>query len=89
MMSYVASGSLDAHVNIGSSLWDIAAATVIAREAGYIVEGLEPGSEPTAHHTIAGRPELIAPLRRAVFEAADKYETGMTPSEDAKARQTG
>jgi myo-inositol-1(or 4)-monophosphatase len=87
MLAYVAAERLDAHVNIGSSVWDIAAATVIAREAGCVVEGLEGGSEPTAHHTIAGRPELIEPLRKLVREAADKYETGMTPTEDAHSQQ--
>lgn len=80
-LCHAAMGRLDAHVNIGSSLWDIAAGTVVAREAGLIVEGIDVGSSPTLRHTIAARPELLKPLQSIVAEAAESFETGGNPSD--------
>lgn len=69
-LCYLAAGRFDAHSNTRSSIWDIAAGTVIAREAGYTVEGLLPGSEPTAERCLSGRPELMAMLRTVVEQAS-------------------
>jgi myo-inositol-1(or 4)-monophosphatase len=80
-LCHVAMGRLDAHVNIGSSLWDIAAGAVVAREAGLLVEGIEAGSSPTSHHTIAARPELLEPLQSLVAEAAGTFVTGGNPGD--------
>jgi myo-inositol-1(or 4)-monophosphatase len=53
----LASGRLDAYVEQGLQPWDLAAGTLIAREAGYVVRGLD-GDEPDNRLVIAANPAL-------------------------------
>jgi myo-inositol-1(or 4)-monophosphatase len=70
-LCHLAMGRYDAVTNTGCSIWDIAAGTVIAREAGCLVEGVQPGSQPSAERTLAARPELLGALRQTVEMATN------------------
>jgi myo-inositol-1(or 4)-monophosphatase len=65
---YVADGRLDAYFGNGCFVWDLAAATVIAREAGCIVSGPLDGTEPTGARALAAIPELMSAFRELVSE---------------------
>lgn len=72
-LCHVAAGRLQAHVNIGSSIWDIAAGTVVAREAGRLVEGLNRSPIPTADYTIASEPQLVDAIHRIASSAVQQF----------------
>jgi myo-inositol-1(or 4)-monophosphatase len=57
----VACGRLDGYYERGPEYWDVAAGTLIAREAGARVEGLY-GAPPSPALTVAAAPELFTPL---------------------------
>ena len=64
-LCYVAAGRLDAFWEIGLQPWDLAAGSLIIREAGGIVSGLD-GSEDylDAGHVLCGTPKIYAGLAR-------------------------
>jgi len=64
-LAYVAAGRLDAFWETGLKPWDIAAGTMIIREAGGIVSGLD-GSEDffDAGHILTGTPKVYAALAK-------------------------
>jgi myo-inositol-1(or 4)-monophosphatase len=57
----VASGTVDAYYERGVNLWDIAAGSLIAAEAGALVTGLH-GKPPGPSMTIAAAPPLLGEL---------------------------
>ena len=64
-LCYVAAGRLDGFWEIGLKPWDLAAGSLIIREAGGIVSGLD-GSENylDAGHILCGTPKIYAGLAR-------------------------
>ena len=64
-LCYVAAGRLDAFWETGLKEWDLAAGTLIIREAGGIVSGLD-GSENflDAGHILCGTPKIYAGLAK-------------------------
>ena len=64
-LCYVAAGRLDAYWETGLSIWDLAAGTLIVREAGGIISGLN-GSEDFLHtgHVLTGTPKIYAALAK-------------------------
>ncbi len=68
-LCHVASGRLDAFYETGLNSWDLAAAWVVAREAGVVVGGLEGPESPGPDLTWAAGPALAGPFSAAVIEA--------------------
>jgi myo-inositol-1(or 4)-monophosphatase len=66
-MCLAAEGILDAYFEQGLKPWDRAAGTLIAREAGLTVAGLD-GAPPGERLTIAAPPALFAPLAALLSE---------------------
>lgn len=64
----VASGEVDAYWEQGLNHWDLAAGTVIAREAGAQVGNLR-GGPPDAGCLLAAPPALFEPLQRLLLSA--------------------
>ncbi|MDA0680587.1 MAG: inositol monophosphatase family protein [Proteobacteria bacterium] len=64
-LCYVAAGRLDAYWETGLKPWDLAAGTLIVREAGGIVSGLD-GSEEFMDngHVLCGSPKIYAALAK-------------------------
>ena len=64
-LAYVAAGRLDAFWETGLKPWDLAAGTLLIREAGGIISGLD-GSEDFFEpgHVLAGSPKIYAALAR-------------------------
>ena len=64
-LAYVAAGRLDAFWETGLRPWDLAAGTLLIREAGGIVSGLD-GSEDFFEpgHVLAGTPKIYAGLAK-------------------------
>lgn len=64
-LAYVAAGRYDAFWETGLARWDIAAGSLLIREAGGIVSGLD-GSESflDAGHVLAGTPKIYAAVAR-------------------------
>lgn len=64
-LAYVAAGRLDGFWETGLAPWDLAAGSLLIREAGGIVSGLN-GSEDffDAGHVLAGTPKIYAALAR-------------------------
>mgnify|MGYP001550155180 CR=1 FL=1 len=64
-LAYVAAGRLDAFWETGLKPWDLAAGTLLIREAGGIVSGLD-GSENFFEpgHVLAGTPKIYAGLAK-------------------------
>jgi len=64
-LSYVAAGRLDGFWETGLKSWDVAAGSLIIREAGGIVSGLD-GSENylDAGHILCGTPKVYAGLAK-------------------------
>lgn len=64
-LCYVAAGRLDGFWETGLSSWDIAAGTLIIREAGGIISGLD-GSEDFLEtgHVLTGSPKIYTALAR-------------------------
>ena len=64
-LAYVAAGRLDAFWETGLKPWDLSAGTLLIREAGGIVSGLD-GSETffDAGHVLAGSPKIYAALAK-------------------------
>ena len=69
-LCWVACGRVDAYWEVGLNPWDHAAGALIAREAGAIVTGLAPGSEPSEALTLAAPPAIWADLARVLTEAS-------------------
>lgn len=61
----VAAGRVDAYVEQGLQPWDLAAGTLIAREAGAVVTGMD-GGEPSERLVVACAPALLGSFQRAV-----------------------
>ena len=66
----VACGRLDAYYESGLNHWDVAGATILVREAGGLIERLDPPEVPHSLWLAAGTPALFAVLREAVREAS-------------------
>jgi myo-inositol-1(or 4)-monophosphatase len=64
----VACGRVDAYVEMGLAPWDMAAGTLIAREAGAVVQDLH-GGPPSAQSVIAAPSALMGPLVDALLAA--------------------
>jgi len=64
-LCYVAAGRLDGYWETGLSIWDLAAGTLIVREAGGIISGLN-GSEDFLQtgHVLTGTPKIYSALAR-------------------------
>jgi len=64
-LAYVAAGRLDAFWETGLAPWDIAAGSLLIREAGGIVSGLD-GSETflDAGHILTGTPKIYAAIAK-------------------------
>ncbi|MDH3751199.1 MAG: inositol monophosphatase, partial [Gammaproteobacteria bacterium] len=64
-LAYVAAGRLDAFWETGLSPWDLAAGSLLIREAGGIVSGLD-GSENflESGHILTGTPKIYAGLAK-------------------------
>ena len=64
-LAYVAAGRLDAFWETGLKPWDLSAGTLLIREAGGIVSGLD-GRETffEAGHVLAGSPKIYAALAK-------------------------
>jgi myo-inositol-1(or 4)-monophosphatase len=64
-LCYVAAGRLDGFWEAGLSAWDLAAGSLIIREAGGIVSGLD-GSENYLEtgHVLTGTPKIYAGLAK-------------------------
>jgi myo-inositol-1(or 4)-monophosphatase len=64
-LSYVAAGRLDAFWETGLAPWDLAAGSLIIREAGGIITGLD-GSENFLEtgHVLTGSPKIYGALTR-------------------------
>ena len=64
-LAYVAAGRLDAFWETGLKPWDLAAGTLLIREAGGIISGLD-GSEDFFEpgHVLTGTPKIYAGLAR-------------------------
>lgn len=64
-LCYVAAGRLDAYWETGLAPWDLAAGTLIIREAGGLISGLD-GSEDflDAGHVLCGNPKIYAALAK-------------------------
>ena len=63
-ISYVACGKVDLFVHEGLSPWDIAAAQLIAREAGAVVRSLKTGADATwdEPQVVIGNPKVVTDL---------------------------
>jgi myo-inositol-1(or 4)-monophosphatase len=71
-LCHVASGWLDGFWDLTLAPWDVAAGTLIVREAGGIVSRLDGSPDVIRHGAImAGNPEVHAQLRAALAEAND------------------
>lgn len=70
----VALGRVDAYYERGLNPWDLAAGTVIAREAGAIVTDLD-GGPPSAGGCIAAPPALHGPLVALLQQAENGEDT--------------
>jgi myo-inositol-1(or 4)-monophosphatase len=64
-LCYVAAGRLDAFFETGLAPWDLAAGSLIIREAGGIISGLD-GSESfmDSGHVLTGTPKIYAALAK-------------------------
>ena len=64
-LCYVASGRLDGFWETGLAPWDLAAGSLIIREAGGIISGLD-GSEDymDTGHVLTGTPKIYSALAR-------------------------
>lgn len=64
-LCYVAAGRLDAYWETGLKIWDLAAGTLIVREAGGLITGLN-GSEDFLQtgHVLTGTPKIYTALAR-------------------------
>ncbi|MGD9571268.1 MAG: inositol monophosphatase family protein [Thermoleophilia bacterium] len=62
-LAWVAAGRLDGYFETGLNPWDRAAGELVAREAGAVIEDLEPRG------VIVAGPDLIGPLARLVHGA--------------------
>ena len=65
-LCYVACGRLDAFWETGLAPWDLAAGSLIIREAGGIISGLD-GSENYMEtgHVLTGTPKIYSALAKA------------------------
>ena len=63
----VASGQVDAYLEQGLNVWDIAAGTLVAEEAGATVAGID-GGPPSRRMTMAAAPGLLEPLRAVAVD---------------------
>jgi myo-inositol-1(or 4)-monophosphatase len=67
-LCWVAMGRVDAYYEQGVHAWDIAAASLVVREAGGAVVGLD-GGPPTERFLVAARDPLLTDLRTALLDA--------------------
>ena len=55
-LAYTAAGRLDGFWERRLQLWDIAAGLVLARQAGLVVEGVDPGERPEETGSVVAAP---------------------------------
>lgn len=68
-LCHVAEGRLDGYWEMGLAPWDVAAATVVAREAGVVVTDFRGGGGILdARRVVAARPPLDEELRRLIVD---------------------
>ncbi len=65
-MVYVAAGRFDGFWERGLNIWDIAAGTIILREAGGLVEGIDPDSDPLAGDILCASEPIFGQFSRAI-----------------------
>jgi myo-inositol-1(or 4)-monophosphatase len=66
-LAWVAAGRLDAYYEIGLQPWDVAAGTLLVREAGGVVLDFEGGDQvETAGSIVAAPYKLMAPLQQII-----------------------
>jgi myo-inositol-1(or 4)-monophosphatase len=66
-LAWVAAGRMDAYFEIGLKPWDVAAGTLIVREAGGVVMDFEGNDNVENSHSILAAPfKLITPLRKII-----------------------
>jgi myo-inositol-1(or 4)-monophosphatase len=63
-LCYVAAGRLDGFWEFGLNVWDIAAGSLMIREAGGIVSSLTPGDHLETGNVIAGAPKVHEALQK-------------------------
>jgi len=81
-LCYVAAGRLDAFWETGLSIWDLAAGTLIIREAGGIISGLD-GSEDflQSGHVLTGTPKIYTALAKQFGpDIKEMFAKGSEPS---------
>ncbi len=88
-LAWVADGTLDASITLGNRAWDMAAGTVIARQAHATILDSD-GTPHTTHsrHTIATTPALRDPILAAVQAATNTEPDRVSPSGAVISRQT-
>ena len=64
----MACGRVDVYAELGLAPWDMAAGTLIAREAGAVVADLH-GGPPSDRAVVGAPPALFGPLRDLLVEA--------------------
>ncbi len=75
-LAWVAAGRFDGYWELGVKPWDIAAGTLLVREAGGFVRGLSDDEDPReSGNIIAATPAFHAPLRAAVVAGRDPGST--------------
>ena len=71
-MAYVAAGRLDAFWELHLEPWDVAAGTLLVREAGGVVEGLRQGDDPLfASNLVAGPAALVTEIRARLAQGRE------------------
>jgi len=66
-LAWVAAGRLDGYFEIGLKPWDLAAGTLLVREAGGVVTDFSGGDEVETSGSVLAAPyKLITPLRRII-----------------------
>ena len=59
-LAYVAAGRFDGYWERELSAWDVAAGVLLVKEAGGMVEGLRPGTDPLDGALIAGNDGIFS-----------------------------
>ena len=83
-LAYTACGRVDAYFELGLKPWDVAAGSLLVREAGGVVSDLSGGENPLqSGHVLAAPFKLVAPMNSAIqphlttaLQTARKAEQG-------------
>ncbi len=73
-LAYVASGRTDAYIEIGVQPWDIAAGSLIVREAGgFVTDFIGGETYLTTGNVIASAPRLFKPVARLIRHQIESH----------------